>query len=210
MKPERWQQIDSIFQTALELDPAGRAAFLDQTCANDPDVRKEVESLISFYEREGGLVESTAFNEGLRAIASTQQGELTIGQSLGSYIIISRLGEGGMAEVYLARDTRLGRSVALKTLHPDIAGDESAMRRFRQEARAVSALNHPNIVTIHEIVRIDEVHVIVTEFIDGETLRSRISKGPLKLPATLDISVQVASALSAAHQAGIIHRDIKP
>jgi serine/threonine protein kinase/Tol biopolymer transport system component len=210
LKSARWQQIDSIFQSALELDPYRRAAFLNQSCGSDPEVRKEVESLLSFYEKEGGLVESSAFSEGLRAMASAPPGDLTVGQNLGSYKIMARLGVGGTAEVYLALDTRLGRTVALKTLHPDNARDESAMRRFRQEARAVSALNHPNIVTIHEIVQIDELYVIAQEFIEGETLRSRISKAPLTLIETIDVTSQVASALSAAHRAGIIHRDIKP
>ena len=108
MKPERWQQIESIFQAALELDPRKRPAFFDQSCGSDPELRKEVELLVSFHEKEGTLVEPIAFSEGLRAIASAQPGELTIGQKFGSYEIIARLGEGGMAEVYLARDTRLG------------------------------------------------------------------------------------------------------
>ena len=135
---------------------------------------------------------------------------LTAGTKLGRYEIRSKLGQGGMGEVYLAEDTRLDRKVALKTLRLDVAANPDRMRRFVQEAKAVSALNHPNIVTIHEIDQADSVQFITTEFIDGETLRERMKAGTLKLDEVLDVATQVASALSAAHAAGIVHRDIKP
>lgn len=136
--------------------------------------------------------------------------ELSSGATLSHYRIISKIGAGGMGEVYLAQDTKLDRKVGLKILTADVAADHTRMRRFVQEAKAASALNHPNIITIHEIEQIDSVNFIVTEFIDGETLRSRLSRAPLKLSEVLEISIQVASALTSAHKVGIIHRDIKP
>src|SRR2546422_7538444 len=135
---------------------------------------------------------------------------LPAGAKLGRYEIRSKLGEGGMGEVYLAQDTKLDRKVALKILPADLATNHDRMRRFVQEAKAASALNHPNIITIHEIEETDSDHFIATEFIDGFTLRARMQKLPLKLAESLDIAVQIASALSAAHAAGIVHRDIKP
>src|SRR5437762_4372163 len=132
------------------------------------------------------------------------------GTKLGRYEIRSKLGEGGMGEVYLAQDTKLDRKVALKTLPASVAANQERMRRFVQEAKAASALNHPNIITIHEIDETDTGHFMATEFIDGETLRERMRSAPMKLTEVLDVAAQIASALSAAHAAGIIHRDIKP
>src|SRR2546422_6002518 len=135
---------------------------------------------------------------------------LLSGIKLGRYEIRSQIGAGGMGEVYLAQDTKLDRKVALKILPAEVASNQERMRRFVQEAKAASALNHPNIITIHEIDQTDSVHFIATEFIDGETLRERMRKAPVKLGEVLDVAAQTASALSAAHAAGIIHRDIKP
>src|SRR5260370_26076175 len=135
---------------------------------------------------------------------------INAGTRLGRYEIRSELGAGGMGEVYLAQDTKLERSVALKILAVDVAVRQDRMRRFVQEAKAASALNHPNIITIYEIEQIDSVNFIATEFIDGETLRQRIKGAPMKLGEVLDVVIQTASALSAAHAAGIVHRDIKP
>jgi serine/threonine protein kinase len=132
------------------------------------------------------------------------------GTCLGRYEIRSKIGAGGMGEVYLAQDTKLDRRVALKILPVEVAAHQERMRRFVQEAKTASALNHPNIITIYEIEQIDSVNFIATEFIDGVTLRERMGKAPLKLSEVLDVAIQTASALSAAHAAGIIHRDIKP
>src|SRR5437870_8696490 len=134
---------------------------------------------------------------------------LTAGTKLGRYEIRAKIGEGGMGEVYLAQDTKLDRKVALKILPADVAAHPDRMRRFVQEAKAASALNHPNIITIYEIDETESGHFIATEFIDGETLREREQK-PLQLSESLDIATQIASALAAAGAAGIIHRDIKP
>src|SRR5438270_1664094 len=136
--------------------------------------------------------------------------ELGPGVTLSHYHIVSKIGAGGMGEVYLAQDTKLVRKVALKILPADVAAHADRMKRFVQEAKAASALNHPNILTIHEIDQTDSGHFIATEFIDGETLRERMQGAPMKLGEVLDVAAQTASALSAAHAAGIIHRDIKP
>src|SRR5207244_78798 len=135
---------------------------------------------------------------------------ITAGTRLGRYEIRSKIGEGGMGEVYLAHDKKLDRRVALKILPTDVAANHERMRRFVQEAKAASALNHPNIITIHEIDEADSITFIATEFIDGETLRERIQSAPMKLGEVLDVATQIASALAAAHAAGIVHRDIKP
>src|SRR2546422_9145822 len=136
--------------------------------------------------------------------------ELGPGVTLSHYHIVSKIGAGGMGEVFLAQDTKLDRKVALKILPADVAVHQDRMRRFVQEAKAASALNHPNILTIYEIEQSESTHFIATEFIDGETLRNRLSRAPVKLSEVLDISIQAASALAAAHAVGIIHRDIKP
>src|SRR2546428_12623385 len=135
---------------------------------------------------------------------------LASGTKLGRYEIRSKIGEGGMGEVYLAQDSKLDRKVALKILPADVAAHRDRMSRFVQEAKTASALNHPNIITIYEIEQMDSVHFIAIEFIDGETLRERMRNVPLKLGEVLDVAAQIASAVSAAHAAGIVHRDIKP
>src|SRR5712692_8973740 len=135
---------------------------------------------------------------------------IATGTKLGRYEIRAKLGAGGMGEVYLAQDTKLDRKVALKVLPAEVAADRSRMNRFVQEAKAASALNHPNIITIHEIEQIDSANFIATEFIDGKTLRERMRRSGMKLSEVLDVTTQVASALAAAHADGIVHRDIKP
>src|SRR5256714_4378847 len=135
---------------------------------------------------------------------------LAPGTKLGRYEIRAKIGEGGMGEVYLAQDMKLDRKVALKILPAEIAGDRNRMNRFVQEAKAASALNHPNIITIHEIDQTDSAHFIAMEFIDGNTLRERLSGAPMKLSEVLDVAIQTSSAFSAAHAAGIVHRDLKP
>lgn len=135
---------------------------------------------------------------------------LATGTRLGRYEIRSPIGAGGMAEVYLAQDTKLERTVALKLLPADLASDEQRMRRFTQEAKAASALNHPNIITIYEIDEVDFTHFIATEFIDGLTLRDHMSGKRLEIGEILDVAIQIVSAVSAAHEAGIVHRDLKP
>jgi len=208
MTPARWQQVKEIFNSALQCEPEGRAAFLSQACGKDKALREEVESLISSHEKEGNFIDSPAYEAAANMLGNDH--ELAVGLVVAHYEILSTLGKGGMGEVYLARDTKLDRKVALKFLPGAIAQDRERLRRFQQEARATSALNHPNIFTVFEIGEADGRHYIATEFIDGETLGQRMAVGPLKLGETLNIAEQITSALSAAHRAGIVHRDIKP
>ena len=209
MTSERWQQVEEVLQAALDRPPQERAAFLEDACAGDDELRMEASSLIEAYGDAGAFLEEPALAEDARVLAA-ELIDANIGRSLGSYNIIERLGAGGMGEVYLAQDARLSRLVALKILPSYWVADETRLRRFQREARAASALNHPNIITIHEVGEVEGVHFIVAEFIDGKTLRELIAAGDLSLREILDIGVQVASALEAAHSAGIIHRDIKP
>ena len=209
MDPERWQQVDQLFHSALEREVGERAAFLAQACTGDDALLQEVESLVESHEQPDSFIESPAADLAAELLAGTEE-VLAAGEAVGPYKIVSLLGEGGMGEVYLAQDERLGRQVALKLLPAQFTLDADRVRRFEQEARAVSALNHPNIVTIHEIGTSNSQHFITTEFIDGETLRQHIASKQLNLGDVLDIATQIASALAAAHAAGIVHRDIKP
>ncbi len=209
MTPERWQQISNLFQTAIELAAVQRSAFLDQACADDQTLRSEVESLISSDADSWELIEKSALEVAAPLLAD-EQAQLTPGENIGNYEIINLLGRGGMGEVYLAKDQRLNRRVALKLLPSDYTAEKDRLRRFQQEAQAASALNHPNILTIHELVNVDGQHFIATEFVEGETLRQRAKSVRFGIREALDISIQIVGALTAAHTARIIHRDIKP
>src|SRR5688572_3569191 len=179
MTPERWQQIKTVFNSALEYEPAQRPSFLSQVCDDDAALRQEVESLLVAHEKEGSFIDSPAFHApGLIEDTSLS---LKPGQLLGSYEITSFIGQGGMGEVYLAHDRRLKRKVALKLLPSSVIKDESRLHRFEQEAQAASALNHPNIIVIHEIFEADATLVMATEFVDGVTLRQRLTAGRLNL-----------------------------
>ncbi|HUS09411.1 MAG TPA: protein kinase [Pyrinomonadaceae bacterium] len=208
MTPEHWQKVKEIFHSALQQEPARRQGFLAEACGDDVELRREVESLISAHEKDGSFIDSPAYE--VAATVLTTGDELSTGQIFGRYQILSTLGRGGMGEVYLAEDSRLGRKVALKFLSQSFMNDPDRLRRFEQEARAASSLNHPNILTIHEIGNVEGGHFIATEVVEGETLRQRILSGRMKVPEVLDIAVQVGGALRAAHAAGIVHRDIKP
>src|SRR5213593_3204202 len=209
MTPERWQQLKQIFQSALERNPAERSAFLSQACADDPLLRSQVESLIASHKQAGDSIEAMAA-EAATEMLDDDQAVSIVGKQISHYQVVSRIGRGGMGEVFLAHDTSLGRKVALKLLRSDFTRNEERLRRFRQEARAASALNHPNILTIHEIGHDGSLHFMATEYVEGETLRQHLSRARITVGQTLDVAVQVASALAAAHEAGIIHRDIKP
>src|SRR5262252_3979340 len=209
MNPERWQNVKAIFHAALDRAPADRAEFISQACAGDHDLRKEVESLLSSDERGGAFLDQP-LHEAAAAMILNEQDYLKSGQMAGPYEIVSFITRGGMGEVYLAYDSRLHRKVALKILPPAFTKDDERLRRFEQEARAASALNHPNIITIYEILKIGSTHAIATEFVEGETRRQRLSRSRLTLSESLRLAVQVADALAAAHKAGMIHRDIKP
>jgi serine/threonine-protein kinase len=208
MTPERWKKLDALFHEVLELQGEARAAHLAKMCGDDGQLRAEAERLLAAHERESSFIDSPIFAEDA---ALTDDGdESPVGRSIGHYKIVSLLGRGGMGEVYLAEDSRLERKVALKVLPAAFTQDRDRVRRFEREAKAASALNHPNILTIHEIGEVDGAHYIVSEFVEGETLRERMRREPLSLTAALDVGQQVAGALAAAHAAGITHRDIKP
>src|SRR5215510_13965099 len=209
MNPELWKLTERIFHDALKLDPSRREAFLCETCGTDEELRREVESLIAAHLEVKNFKIKPAFDAVAKAIAE-RKNSINPGHMLGLYKILAPLGAGGMSEVYLAHDSRLERRVAIKILPASLAMDEEKLRRFKQEARAASALNHPNILTVHEVGQTDGANYIVTEFVDGETLRQRMKSGEISLTTALDVTRQVAGALNAAHEAGIAHRDIKP
>ena len=209
MDSKNWQQIEKLYHGALELPPSERSAYLDLACRGDQDLRLEVESLISSHVSAGAFMEESVAEEATRLISDEQISSI-IGQQVGNYSILSLIDTGGMGEVYLAEDTRLGRQVAVKLLPSCFGVDGERVLRFQQEARAASALNHPNILTIHEVGEANGRQFLATEFIDGITLRQRMDKGPLTLGEALEIGTQIASALTAAHKAHIVHRDIKP
>jgi len=209
MTPEGWQRVKAIFQEAIQLAPGERTVFLAGACQGDDALRQEVESLITSHEKSGEFIDAPAYQAAAEMIVDSRA-ELKSGQTIGSYEIVSFLSRGGMGEVYLAQDRRLSRKVALKILPGSFTKDNDRLGRFEQEARAASALNHPNIITIYEILETNSTHIIATEFVEGETLRQRLSQSRLPLMLSLNIAIQVADALAAAHKAGIIHRDVKP
>jgi len=209
MKAERWKQVNDLFQSAVERAPEERAAFLDEACQDDDGLRREVGSLLTSYESAENFIELPAFEVAPELVTNDKTGAL-VGKLIGHYRIESLIGVGGMGEVYLARDERLGRKAALKLLPDRLTTDETQLSRFKNEARTASALNHPNILTVYEIGAEGNRQFIATEFIEGITVRASLASGRIKPHAALEIAVQVASALAAAHEAGVVHRDIKP
>ncbi len=220
---ERWGRIDKLFHAALNYDPPAREEFLQQACGSDDELLKEVQSLLDSAEKSIAFVPQ-ALQEMAQKLSAEDGHEVSAvaapsapyrtpvapGTQLAHYTILSMIGAGGMGEVYLAQDTRLRRKVAIKMLAPELTGDQRGLRRFEQEAHAASALNHPNILTIYEFGQADGLHFIVSEFVEGVTLRQKMSGGRLELNSAVEIAIQIASALAAAHASGIVHRDIKP
>ena len=210
MSPERWQQVSRIFKSAIELEGEAREAYLAKECAGDDSIRDEVSRLISSHEKASA---ENSIRTPLYAQSDSTDSEgrrLAIGQRLGRYQIIEHLGTGGMGEVYLATDSSLDRLVALKILSGDLAHDKRRMQRFQQEARMVSSLNQPNILTIFEFGEIESLNFLATEYVEGQTLRQYLRKKRLRFTEVLDIAMQICAALEAAHEARIVHRDIKP
>ena len=208
MKPEQWQKLDSLFQQACTQPPQHRAAFVQQI--PDPELRRQLEALLAAHEEAGTFIEEPAFAAEAKQMARDPGKQSLVGKIISHYRILEHLGTGGMGEVYLAQDIVLGRQVALKLLPNFFASDADRLRRFEQEARAASSLNHPNILTIYEIGEADSIRYIATEFIEGVTLRRQMAGRKMNLDAAIDIGMQVADALGAAHAKGIVHRDIKP
>jgi WD40 repeat protein len=209
MEQTRWNRIEELLQAALDLAPGEREAFLKQACAGDEALRREVEEMLGKADEAEIVLEKPAIAH-VAAQMVRPTSLLDVGQVIGRYRVEMRLGAGGMGEVWKAWDENLGRAVALKLLPAEFTADAAAMRRFAQEARTLSALNHPNILTIYEVSQSNDLHFIVTEFVTGETLRDYLRQKQPDWRAAVQISTQIADALHAAHTADIIHRDIKP
>jgi serine/threonine protein kinase len=200
MTPERWQQIRAVLEKVLELAPGQRSAYLNEACSSDSSLRQEVETLLASSDH----VRSNFLQSAPTAAA------LTAGATLGEYEIIGLLGSGGMGEVYRARDVRLAREVAIKVLPVFFAADSDRLRRFEQEARAAAALNHPNILAVFQMGTHQGAPYLVSELLEGETLRTQLKRGRLAVRKAIDHGVQIAHGLAAAHEKGIVHRDLKP
>src|ERR1700680_3037481 len=201
MTPERWQQIKAVLDRALELAPGERSAFLDRACARDPSLRNEVEELLaSGKEMRSSFMNTSPF----------AHQPLAEGTRLGDYEVQTLLGAGGMGEVYRARDLRLRRDVAVKSLPSFVSSDPERLRRFEQEATAAAALNHPNILAVYQMGTHQRTPYLVSELLEGETLREQIRRGRLAVRKAIDYAVQIARGLAAAHEKGIVHRDLKP
>src|SRR6266480_3503828 len=209
MTPARFQTIEGIFRAALDQEPDQIDAFLEKACEGDEVLRRKVEALLASRQQARSFIETSAVDLAARVIQNRQTDSL-VGQTIGHYKISKRIGAGGMGEVYLATDITAGRKAALKILPARFTGDAERLKRFRQEARAVVALNHPNILTVYEIGEDHSTQYIASELIEGETLRQRLMRGRMPLSEAIDVAIQVASALAAANERGIVHRDIKP
>ena len=207
MTAERWQRIAEIYDSVVEAPPAARGAMLDQACRSDKDLRREIESLLEAREQAGDFLSPDELHHHIRDLAPS---EAAPGKTLGRYQILSVIGAGGMGEVYLAHDSELNRRVALKVLPVQFTRDEGRVVRFRREGRAASALSHPNIVTVYDVGQTGETWFIATEFVEGVSLRTRLGQRPIAEQEALDIALQCALGLEAAHGAGIVHRDVKP
>src|SRR6516164_3069508 len=218
MTGDRWQRIEELYHSAREREGSQRAAFLKEACAGDDALRREVESLLAEEKGLGAFLEAPGLAEAAKLLVQ-DRGRSWVGRQIGSYQIISFLDAGGMGEVYRARDTKLGRDVALKALPEVLAGNAERMARFRREAQVLASLNHPNIAAIYGLEESGGVRALAMELVEGPTLAEKIRgsadvgavrEPPLRLDESLQIAKQIAEGLEYAHERGIIHRDLKP
>src|SRR5437773_7695567 len=202
-----WQHAQQLFDAALQHPPERRQEFLEQECGSNQELRREVESLLAAHDESGSFMAEPAVAGMVlhRATSRFQPGDM-----LGGYKVLDLVGCGGMGEVYRAHDTRLKREVAIKVLPQAFAADRERLRRFEQEARAAAALNHPNIVSVHDMGTADGSPYIVAELLDGQNLGDLLRQGPVPARKALEYAIQAARGLAAAHDAGIIPRDLKP
>jgi serine/threonine protein kinase len=211
MIDDRWQRIEEVFHHAADLAGSERAGFLESACAGDHDLRRQVESLLANDDSKDNLIEAAVSQAvGTLPEGTSAQREDLVGQRIGPYLVNELIGEGGMGLVFKARDMQLNRSVAIKVLPADRLADPERKRRFLQEAKAASVLNHPNIVTVHGITQERDTDFIVMEFVSGKTLDQLIPNKGLPLNQAVKYGLEIADAVAAAHAAGIVHRDIKP
>jgi serine/threonine protein kinase/TPR repeat protein len=207
--PNRWQQIEDLFHEATDRNPESRSAFLEEACGSDTELRAEVESLLASLDATAPLLEG-AVQDAAKAYLGRQTKSVEEGCFLEQYRVIRKLGSGGMGEVYLAEDTKMKRKVALKTLGQPFTRNPAELRKLEREAYALSALNHANLLTVFDFCQAEGRYFLVTEFVEGETLRQLLNRGALEEADAVEIATEVAAALSAAHASGVIHRDIKP
>jgi hypothetical protein len=230
MDAERWQRVERLYHDALEREPARRTAFLEEGSGGDEGLRREVEEMLALTERHESFLEQPALeialgHDGLttgqlhhafeaalarKAGDSGGQFRLAPGARLGPYEVVEPAGAGGMGEIYRARDTRLGRVVALKVLSGRLTNEAGIRRRFEAEAQAISSLNHPNICTLFDIGHHEGVDYLVMEYLEGQTLAERLKQGPVPYAELLRVAIEVSGALAYAHERGVIHRDVKP
>ena len=214
MDPERWRRVEELYHSALEHDPEQRHSFLVAVCGAEEDILHEVETLLRVDAHGDVVIDKPAFSakdlEDSQVLGTETPPSLSPGTEVGPYVIESQIGAGGMGEVYRARDTRLRRKVALKFLCEDVADDAGRRSRFESEARAVAALNHPNIVSIFDFGQLNGYPYAVSELIEGQSLRALLRKGAVPVRKLIDFAVQIADGLAAAHGAEIAHRDLKP
>ena len=207
---DRWQRIKAIFNSAQDRPPAERTDFLNEVCRDDPSVREEVEALLTADAGNDDFLSSPAY-EFAAGMLADEPSEFLAGQKIGRFEILCSLGAGGMGQIYLAHDGNLGRKIALKLIAREFATDTRRVHRFEQEARAASALNHPNVCVIHDVGRTETGrHFIAMEYIQGITLRDQLARGTFKPLEALQVTLQAGAALASAHAIGIVHRDVKP
>ena len=208
--PEKWSRLEDLFQRALDMAPGERTAFVEDACKDDPALGRKLQAMIDAATRPADFLAASIEGAARDLLRPHSQDTLQPGTTVSHYQIVCLIGAGGMGRVYRAHDQRLDRDVAIKTLAPEVIPNPRSLQQFEQEARAASALNHPNILTIYDVGEFQGVRYIVSEFVDGPTLSEKLSKGPLDVAQALNIVIQVAGGLVAAHAAQIVHRDIKP